>query len=84
VFVIGNMAFHPRQKSRLPEGGSTRLNMVSPLRLIGGAVVGVFGRDSAGTTATPRLAAAICGTRVYMQVMPIKAAISATDMARWI
>lgn len=70
VFVIGNAAFHVRQNSRLQVGRGATLNTVSLLRLLSGAVVGVFGRGSARTIATPTLTAGIRGTGVYTEVMP--------------
>jgi hypothetical protein len=72
VFVIGNAAFHVRQNSRLEVGRGATLNTVSLLRLLGGAVVSVFGHGSTRTITTPTLTAGILGTGGYAEVMPDK------------
>lgn len=72
VFAIGNAAFHLRQKSRLQVGRSATLNTVRLRRLLSGAVVGVFGRGSARTIATPTFTDGIRGTGTYTEVMPGK------------
>jgi len=70
VFVVGNCAFQMRQNSRLAVERGTTLNTVSVLRLLTGAVAGVWGRGTRRQIVTPTLTAGIRGTGTYTEVLP--------------
>ncbi|MBX3609992.1 MAG: iron dicitrate transport regulator FecR [Hydrogenophaga sp.] len=69
VFMLGNAAFHVRQNSQLTVERGRSINTMSLLRLLGGAVVSVFGPSSYRAISTPTLTAGIRGTGVYTEVM---------------
>ena len=69
IFMIGDAAFHVRQNSRLTVERGRTLNSVALLRLLGGAVVSVFGRGGNRQITTATLTAGIRGTGVYTEVM---------------
>ena len=68
IFVIGNSSFKVRQNSRLSVERGDSLNAVSLLRLIGGAVVSVWGKGPKRQIVTPTLTAGIRGTGVYTEI----------------
>src|SRR5690606_10646584 len=68
VFVVGDSAFHVRQRSRLVVERGPTLNAVSVLRLLTGAVACVWGRGSPRQVLLPTLTAGIRGTGVYAEV----------------
>ena len=68
VFVIGNSSFKVRQNSRLSVERGSSLTTVSWLRLLGGAVVSVWGKGSNRRIEMPTLTAGIRGTGVYAEV----------------
>lgn len=70
VFVIGNSAFQVRQNSRLVVERGASLNAVGVLRLLTGAVAGVWGKGPSRQIVTPTLTAGIRGTGVYTEVFP--------------
>ena len=70
VFVIGNSAFQVRQNSRLVVERGASLNAVGVLRLLTGAVAGVWGKGASRQIVTPTLTAGIRGTGVYTEVFP--------------
>ncbi len=70
VFVIGNSAFQVRQNSRLVVERGASLNAVGVLRLLTGAVAGVWGKSGSRQIVTPTLTAGIRGTGVYTEVFP--------------
>jgi hypothetical protein len=70
VFVVGNSSFQVRQNSRLTVHRGATLNTVSVLRMLTGAVAGVWGRGTNREIVTPTLTAGIRGTGVYTEVFP--------------
>ena len=70
VFVIGDCAFHVRQNSTLAVDRGATLNTVSVLRILTGAVAGVWGPGTTRRIVTPTLTAGIRGTGVYVEVFP--------------
>lgn len=68
IFVVGNSSFKVRQNSRLSVERGDSLNSVSVLRLIGGAVVSVWGKGPRRQIVTPTLTAGIRGTGVYTEI----------------
>ncbi len=73
VFVIGNSAFQVRRNSRLVVERGASLNAVGVLRLLTGAVAGVWGKGASRQIVTPTLTAGIRGTGVYTEVFPQQA-----------
>jgi len=68
VFVVGHSAFHVRQNSRLVVDRGPTLNTVSTLRLLTGAVVGVWGKGSQRRLVTPTLTVNTRGTGMYTEI----------------
>ena len=68
IFVVGNSSFKMRQNSRLSVERGASLNTVSLLRLLGGAVISVWGKGPTRQIVTPTLTAGIRGTGVYAEV----------------
>ncbi len=70
VFVIGNSAFHVREKSTLSTDRGLSAAVVGVLRLVTGAVVSVWGKGEERRIITPTVTAGIRGTGVYTEVFP--------------
>ncbi|HEY0826164.1 MAG TPA: iron dicitrate transport regulator FecR [Ramlibacter sp.] len=68
AFVMGNSAFLVRRNTRMRVERGDTLTAVSVLRLITGAVVGVWSRGSHRQVAMPTLTAGIRGTGIYAEV----------------
>ena len=68
IFVVGNSSFKVRQNSRLSVERGDSLNAVSLLRMLGGAVVSVWGKGPRRQIVTPTLTAGIRGTGVYTEI----------------
>ncbi len=68
IFVVGSSSFKVRQNSRLSVERGESLNAVSLLRLLGGAVVSVWGKGPKRQIVTPTLTAGIRGTGVYTEI----------------
>ena len=68
IFVVGNSSFKVRQNSRMAVERGDSLNAVSLLRLLGGAVVSVWGKGPKRLLVTPTLTAGIRGTGVYTEI----------------
>lgn len=68
IFVVGNSSFKVRQNSRMSVERGDSLNAVSLLRLLGGAVVSVWGKGPLRRIVTPTLTAGIRGTGVYTEI----------------
>ncbi len=68
VFVVGNSSFKVRQNSRLSVERGDSLFSVSVLRLLGGAVVSVWGKGRPRQIVTATMTAGIRGTGVYTEV----------------
>lgn len=68
--VIGDSALHIRQNSRLAIAPGNTSMTIGVLRLITGAVVSVWGKDTPRQIITPTLVAGIRGTGTYVEVPP--------------
>ena len=68
IFVVGNSSFKVRQNSLMSVERGDSLNAVSLLRLLGGAVVSVWGKGPRRQIVTPTLTAGIRGTGVYTEI----------------
>lgn len=70
VFVIGDSSFQVRQNSRLVVERGTSLSVAGGLRLLTGAVIGVWGKGTRRSIATPTVTLGIRGTGTYTEVFP--------------
>ena len=68
IFVVGNSSFKVRQNSRMSVERGDSLFTVNLLRLVGGAVVSVWGKGPRRQIITPTLTAGIRGTGVYTEI----------------
>jgi hypothetical protein len=70
VFVLGDSSFQVRQNSRLVVERGASLSVVSGLRLLTGAVIGVWGKGTLRRITTPTVTLGIRGTGTYTEVFP--------------
>lgn len=68
VFVVGDSAFHVRQNSHMSVSRGASLHTVSMLRLLQGAVVGVWGKGSNRRILTPTVTATVRGAGTYTEI----------------